>query len=108
MKHLKRKSLYIIILVSLIISFIYGEYYQHAYIGFINCLSLISFIILFMALIRWAWIKGDFTFFSWKPIHGSYNKWREGRVKERKEATNIFFLPGILLLIISIILSATY
>ena len=107
-KELQNRTVWISIACALGLSAVYGLFVSPWYLHFINGLTFLAFLYLLIGLLRWSWAEGDLVFFSWKQIHGSYTKWREGRREERKGSSNPFLYSGILLVIVSIILSVLY
>jgi hypothetical protein len=108
LNELKNKTVWIAIAAGAALALIYALIVKPVYLCFINGLTFVGFLYLLIGLMRWSWAEGDFTFFSWKQIHGSYRKWREGRREERKGSSNPFLYAGILTVIVSILLSIAY
>lgn len=104
----QKKDVWVIIACAFGIALAYGLFVSPLYLSFINGLTFLGFVYLLIGLLRWSWIEGDLVFFSWKQIHGSYNKWREGRREERKGSTNPFLYASLVVIIAAVILSVTY
>lgn len=107
-KELQNKTVWISLAAALALSVVYGMFVSPLYLQFINAMTFLAFLYLLIGIFRWSWMEGDLVFFSWKQIHGSYTKWREGRREERKDAGNPFLYAGIMLMIVSVILSVLY
>ena len=88
-------------------------------------MTISGFLFLAAAIVRYSWISGDFTFFSWRPKrhnrkHGipdyeedptrgmSYTEYRNAIREERKDMKNPYMASSLLILVISLILSLLY
>jgi len=78
------------------------------YLHFLNGLTIAGFAVLILGICKWFWKEGDFVFFSWKPKHGSYTKYRHEVIEERRGEKNPWLTAGILVTVISLILSLLY
>lgn len=109
---------------------VYGILRKPFLLHFIDGLTIASFLILAIGLCRWAYIQGDFTFFSWHPnkqvrkrapgekFYGTssggpsenmgYREYRHYVRNKRKDMDNMYLSAGIVLLVVSIILSVLY
>lgn len=116
--------------VSLAAGILYGALRGPFLLHFIDGLTIAGFLILAIGLCRWAYIQGDFTFFSWHPnkrvrkrapgekFYGTdnsnpsenmgYREYRHYVRNQRKDMDNMYMPAGILIIVVSIILSVLY
>lgn len=105
---LKDRNIYILTVVAFILAMIYGFIKKPFYLNFINGISIIGMIYFAIGVFRWSWKEGDYTFFSYRPKHGSFIQWKAGRIDERRYAKNPFLPASIIVIIISLILTLFY
>ena len=103
---------------------VYGAIRAPFYLHFLDGMTISGFLFLALAIVRYSWISGDFTFFSWgvkkrkikgmdvydhDPSRGmSYTEYRKHVREERKDIKNPYMASSILILIVSLILSLLY
>lgn len=129
-KYICNKTTLICYAVSLAAGILYGVLRRPFLLHFIDGLTIAGFLILAIGLGRWAYIQGDFTFFSWHPnkqvrkrapgekFYGtgnsnpsenmSYREYRHYVRNQRKDMDNMYMPAGILIVVVSIILSVLY
>lgn len=129
-KYLINRTAVTCYVIAVIAGIAYGILRGPFLLHFIDGLTIAAFLILAIGLCRWAYIQGDFTFFSWHPNkqvrkrapgekfyntdnsnpseNMGYREYRHYIRNQRKDMDNMYLSAGILLLIVSIILSVLY
>lgn len=122
------KTALIVFVTSFAVGSIYGFLRQPFYLHFIDGMTFASIFFLAAALVRSCWLAGDFTFFTWHPKKNfsfrkgddlgkyqedptrglSYREYRAAIRKERKDMTNEFLPPTLLVLVIVLLMSYFY
>ena len=104
-KYFNKKTL-IIIIISLILSFIYALIFNLSLLNFLNGLTLLLFLNAFIALLNSAAHHGDFAMFTYhKYKHGSLKAHRDEIRESLKTAKNPYLGSTIILGILSFILN---
>lgn len=110
MKTLKKyKTVMIITLIGLLSTYLYALNFENVFLKWVDSVSLVSYILLLIGVIRWGWIKGDFAYFSFNPYKPkSFTTHRLELEDSRKHKKNPILISGIILLVISLIASNIY
>ena len=104
----KTKSVAVRCLIAVILSVIYGVVSGPFLLHLIDGLSIASVLLLFAGMLVYWWKDGFFTFFSWKREDGPLTPLREKVRAERAEAENPALYAGLILLILSLVLTLLY
>ena len=94
--------------LALILSLAYGFLQPPFLLHVIDGLSILSVLYLLGGLLIWWWKEGFFAFFSWKKQEGSFVSFREQLRKERADTENPTLFAGILLFVLSLLLTGLY
>ena len=102
------KTILTYITVPIIISFVFARLQDNFLLSFIDTLSILSGLMLAYSLAVYLYKDGVFSFFTWKDKSKSYSSYRNQLREERKKQDNPAFLSGLILVIISILLTVYY
>ena len=105
---LKDRSVWILCGITAAVSLIYGAAGTPFFLRLIDSLSVLSLILLFAGVFRWNWKSGDYAAFSWKPGNGSLSEHRRKIAENRQKIGNPMLPAGIILFILSLILTWIY
>lgn len=119
------KTALVVYVICTCCGLLYGALFPPFYLHFLDGMTISGFLFLAAAIVRYSWICGDFTFFSWRPKrhsrkHGilnyeedptrgmSYTEYRNAIREERKDMKNPYMASSLLILFVSLILSLLY
>ena len=104
----KTTSVAVRCLIAAAVSVIYGIVSGPFLLHLIDGLSICSVLLLFAGMMVYWWKDGFFTFFSWKREDEPLTPLREKVRAERANAENPSLYAGLILLVISIVLTLLY
>jgi hypothetical protein len=101
--------IYITILINMAVGVLNGLLHSPFYLHFLNGITIIGMLTLFVGIAKWFWKEGDFAYFAWRAKKGSsYTSYHDEVVKQRKDKTNPCLYAGAFVAILATILSLLY
>ncbi len=104
----KDKKVWFLFLFAIILAIIIFIV-KKTFLSFLNSLTIMGFIYLLVGIFYLSWLKGDYTFLSYRKYRDhDFKTYKENLIKQRKKFSNPCLYASFLLIIISFILDFFY
>ena len=108
-KKFLHRNVLIRVAIALLLSVLYGILSGQFLLRFIDGLSIAAILFLLAGVLNYWWKEGFFAFFTWKKREeASFLTYREQLREERKDTENQSLYAGLILLVLSLILTGFF